>query len=208
MPHKRNVDRVDSPPDLVPTLHQLAKALGVSADAMTHWRRRGIAVGGPSGWSITGTYRAARRAKLKPRLPGDARLVAMIDEEMQTEKSAATIREAMDFELPGKSAYDPLFRHQPLRTRPEAILREQLIGEEQKNEKLRISIDQERAKLVTQIEATAAASKVRDGFVAMGKQLWPLIDEKLPVEVASSVRQTMAKALQEAWDQAIAGLCL
>ncbi len=208
VPHKRNTDRIDSPPDLVPTLHQLAKALGVSADAMTHWRRRGIAVGGPSGWSITGTYLAARRAKLKPKLPADARLVELIDESVKTEKNAAGIKDALEFELPGKSAYDPLFRNQPIRMRTDAILREQLIGEEQKNEKLRIAIDQERAKLVTQEEATAAAAAVRDGFVALLKQVWPRLDNKLPEDIAASARQKIATALQDTQQELLAELCL
>ncbi len=212
MPHKKTVDRKDGPADLVPTLRVLAYELGVSDDTVTQWRRRGLCVGGSGGWSITGTYLAARKAGLKPRLPDDADLVALIQEGMiSVREEQARKRSAIDgedeFELPGKSAYDPLFKHQPLRNRADAITREALIGEELKNKELDRKHAVERGDLVTKEESARAAATVRDAFIGLGKQLWTKLDGKLG-DMPNSTKQTVAVALQQSWDELLAAVAV
>lgn len=205
MPHKRNVQRVDSPPDSAATLKALAKALGVTDDTVTQWKRRGLTVGAAGAWSITGTYRAARKAGLKPRLPDDARLVELIQgSKPDTPPPIAHDESDASLALPGHSAYDALVRRGVLNYK-QAQDREELIGEEMVNVVRRVEADKARDTVVDRAEADRAASRVRDRFLDLIKRMPAAVIDRLG-DQPHSIQQLVLIAVENAGNDLLEAL--
>jgi len=186
-----------APADSVATLQGIAKALGISVQAVSAYRAAGCVVGKAGAWSVSGTYRAAKAAGYQPRLPHDHALAALCGV-----GDAGGMEPASG--LPGRSEYDDLILSKRIDYKT-AIAREELIGEELANVRRRVDADTARGNVLPIDEARKAAALVRDRFVSLGLRLPAAVIGYLP-DAPQSVLQSVMIAVEKSWADGLADI--
>lgn len=194
MPHKRE-PKVRAMADQVRTLRDLAEALGVTDDTVTAWKRRGMPAGPP--YSVVATYLWAKAQGLNAQMPKDAALRALIGQADVEDDGPVGA-------LPGHSAYDRLLRSARPKTYAQALEREKLIEQEEKNAALRRESAVRQGQLVTREDADKGAAAVRDAFVTAGAQLVQGVVALLPADMKASHQTAATAAVGKAWDDLVA----